>query len=241
MRRLFALVFAAWTCAAAVGEAQTVRGTVVDLSDRPLSGVVVLLVDAGTREVARSLTNDRGEYFLTAPAPGSYRLRTLRIGFRSVITRPIELAAGATATQRIALSGLAFALDTVRAVGRNACRVVAGDSTSMVAALWDQIRTALIATQVSLSDRNLFITTLLYDRTMDPRSQRIGRQDVDIRSHLVRQPWRSLSPDSLRKAGYVYNVDEVRTYNAPDIDVLLSLQFLEDHCLRIASRSEERR
>src|SRR5215212_5890367 len=96
---------------------QTVRGTVVGEGDRPITGAIVILVDAASKEVGRALTNEQGEYRLTAPRAGSYRLRTLRIGFQSLLTEPIALVAGDDLTRRLAVSTLVFSLDTVRALG----------------------------------------------------------------------------------------------------------------------------
>src|SRR3954469_9005420 len=123
---------------ASVATAQTVRGAVVADGDRPVNGVVVTLVDAAAKEVARALTDDRGEYVLAAPRPGSYRLRTLRIGFQSLLPEPFTLTDAQTFTRRLAMSTAAFTLDTVRSIGRNQCRVVGRDSASAVGALWDQ-------------------------------------------------------------------------------------------------------
>src|SRR5437868_6677918 len=117
-------------CAGARLLAQTVRGVVLADGER-VGGVVVALVDSASREVGRALTDARGEYRLTAPKPGSYRLRTLRIGFQSLLTEPITLAAGDDVTRQLAVSTVALALDTIRATGRNQCNVVAGDSTSL--------------------------------------------------------------------------------------------------------------
>jgi hypothetical protein len=220
---------------------QTIRGTVLADANRPASGVVVILV-SGTKEVGRALTNERGEYRLTAPTAGSYRLRTMRIGFQSILTEPFALAAGEDVTRHLAVSTIAFALDTVRATGRNACKVLANDSTSVVGAIWDQVRSALIATQLTQATRTIYATALTYERMQDVRSQRIGSQTFDVRGDFVRQPWRSLSADSLRKAGYVYTLeDSTRVYNAPDLSVLLSDEFIEDHCLRISKESDARR
>jgi protocatechuate 3,4-dioxygenase beta subunit len=224
------------------GLSQTLRGTVVMDGGRPVSGVVVTLVDASSREVGRALTNELGEYRLTAPRPGSYRVRTLRIGFQSLLTEPIVLVAGDDITRRLAVSTLVFSLDTVRAIGRNTCKVVAGDSTSVVAAIWDQVRSALIATQLTLATRTIQSTSISYNRMLDVRSRRIGSQMMDIRSEFVTQPWRSLSADALRKSGYVYTADDSsRIYHSPDLSVLLSDEFIEDHCLRIARDSDDRR
>jgi protocatechuate 3,4-dioxygenase beta subunit len=241
MKTSWLAVLACVACAPAAA-AQTVRGAVVADGDRPVSGVVVTLVDAGAKEVARALTNERGEYVLLAPRPGSYRVRTLRIGFESLLTEPFILTDAQTLTRRLTVSTAPFTLDTVRAVGRNQCKVVGADSASSIAALWDQVRAALIATQLTYATRTIQTTSLSYERMMGIRSQRIGAQSVDVRSDFVRQPWKSLSADSLRKIGYVYWLpDSTRVYQSPDIAVLTSDGFIEDHCLRIAKDSDARR
>jgi hypothetical protein len=222
--------------------AQTVRGTIVGEGQRPVAGVVVALVDASNREVGRALTEADGDYRLTAPGPGTYRVRTLRIGYRSFVTDPIVLAAGDDVTRTIAVSTIAFTLDTVRAFGRNSCNVVARDSMSTVAAIWDQVRSALIATQLSLSRNLIYATSISYQRMLDARSQHVGSQSVNVRTEFARQPWTSLRPDSLRKVGYVFTTpDNARMYYAPDLAVLLSDAFTEDHCFRIARASDDRR
>jgi hypothetical protein len=222
--------------------AQTVRGAVTAEGDRPLSGVVVILVDPAAREMGRALTNERGEYRLTAPRPGSYRLRTMRIGFQSLATEFFLLGADADVTRRLSVSTIAFALDTVRAIGRNQCKVIAGDSTSVIAAVWDQVRNALLATRLSLGDRTILTTTVGYTQMVEIVRGRVGEQQSNIRTDFLRQPWRSLAPDSLHKSGYVVTeAGDVRTYHAPGIDALLSDEFVADHCLRIADKSDRER
>ena len=227
---------------ARAGFAQTIRGAVVGPDNRPIPGIVVALVDATAREVGRALTDDRGEYRLTAPAAGAYRLRTLRIGFRPLLTEPFAIAAGAEVTRQLAVSTVAFSLDTVRSVGRNTCNVIAGDSTSLIASVWDQVRSALAAAQLSLSNRLIYAKTIAYQRMIGVRSQRVGSQSMDARSDFGTQPWRSLSADSLRRFGYVRTArDSSRIYYSPDLSVLLSDEFVEDHCFRIAKGSDDHR
>jgi hypothetical protein len=220
---------------------QTVKGTVV-AGDRPVSGVVVLLVDPSAKEVGRALTNERGEYRLTAPRPGSYRVRTMRIGFQSLSTPFFLIGADAEVERRLAVSEVAFALDTVRAVGRNQCKVIAADSSSVVAAVWDQVRNALLATRLSLGDRTILATTVGYMQMLEIVRRRVGEQQSNIRSDFLRQPWRSMPPEALHRSGYVATeAGDVRTYNAPGIDALLSDEFAGDHCLKIADKSDRER
>jgi hypothetical protein len=218
----------------AVASAQTIRGSVVDRGDSArVPGVVVLLIDAGGNVAARALTNERGEFRLPAGSPGVYRVRTLRIGFRPATSDPMQLAMGQELTQQIVVAGVPFSLDTVRVQRRSTCRMSA-DSALVTYAIWEQVRTALTATDLSTRARNTFTTIVTYERFLDPRSKRILRQSSTVKSGITNKPWISLSPDSLQRVGYVSEVNGWSVYVAPDLDALLSSQFLEDHCFRIA-------
>src|SRR5215831_9773817 len=133
---------------AAIARGQAVRGVVVDATDRPVSGVVVTLVDSAWAVSARSLTNDRGEFRLTTTRAGTYRVRTLRIGFRPVVSDPVALVSGGEITQRSVLTSVALRLDTVRVAGQNVCRAFS-DSGAATYAVWEQIRTALTAAELT--------------------------------------------------------------------------------------------
>src|SRR4029078_6188688 len=104
-----------WTAIALAGLApvlaggQVVRGIVTDSTNRPISGVVVMLIDGASPSRARALSaargpistararavsDARGESRIAAPGAGTYSLRALRIGFRPPTTPPIELRVG---------------------------------------------------------------------------------------------------------------------------------------------------
>lgn len=222
----------------ATGLAQTVRGTVLDRADAtPIAGVVVLLVGAGTDVVGRALTNERGEFRLTAPAPGLYRLRTLRIGFRPVSSEPIALVSGQEMPRDIEVASVPFTLDTVRVVRRATCGLRA-DSALVTYGIWEQVRAALTATDISSRSRNLGATLVTFDRSLDPDTRRVREQNSAVRTGITSKPWISMSADSLHRLGYLFESDGWLVYSAPDIDVLLSARFLEDHCFSIADRSD---
>ena len=232
LRRLLFVVLT--LIAPAVAGAQTVHGTVVDPADRPVAGVVVILVNGRSAETARSLTNERGEFRVSTSAPGTYRLRTLRIGFRPILSDPITLAAGQDVLQQLSLKGTPFNLDTVVAQGKNACKLVARDSALATWAVWEQVRAALTATQLTAAARGFQTTTVSYDRMLDITRGRIVEQTAGTRTEIVRQPWRSIAPDSLKKVGYVVSEPNgFISYYAPGLDALLAGSFLEDHCLRL--------
>jgi hypothetical protein len=105
-----------------------------------------------------------------------------------------------------------------------------------VAALWDEVRTALTATQISERDQLFEATVLRFVADREPASMRVllarhGQVEV-----LLSRPFVSLSGDSLSSAGYWRDVagDSVE-YHAPDADALSSNAFLRDHCFALAS------
>ncbi len=237
MRRLgFASLVAALIsglfCAATAG-AQAVRGVVVDRADVPVQGVVVQILDASSRVAGRALTNERGE-FRVALAAGTYRIHTLRIGFRPTDSAPVTLQAGPDVAQRIVLTGLPIGLDTVRVASRNACRAL--NDSGAAFAVWEQIRAAIAAASLTAATHDIFTTTISYERTLEPDDRRIRAQASTIHSGYVREPWGTRSADALHADGYVVtDRDNVTTYYAPGLEVLLAPSFVEDHCFHLTT------
>jgi hypothetical protein len=227
----------AWS---AVGRAQTIRGVVTESSSgTPLSGVLMTLFRGDSLSSAPALvtvlTNDRGAFVLRAPAVGTYRVGAKRIGVRRFISAAIELAAEQDRTLDITLEPVVFTLPEVR-VETNAVCASRGNEAPRLASLWEEARTALTATQISLRDRLFRARIVRYRRELDPRSLRIESEETRQQAEgVVDKPFVSLSGDSLSKAGYwrVERNNEV-SYSAPDADVLLSTAFLRDHCFALA-------
>ena len=218
-------------------QAQAIRGLVVDPAGAGVAGVVVTLLDSLTNTASRALSNMRGEFRLASPVAGTYRIRTLRIGFRPVTSAPITLAVGQEVDQRVELTGVPFSLDTVRVMAQNACEG-AGDSTLATYAVWEQVRAALTATQLSTAERPFTVTSVLYERTLDKTSRRVTAEKVAVRTAVATQPWRSRDPEQLHKDVYVLSERDSTTYIAPGIDALLSPQFLADHCFNLEQSPE---
>ena len=221
-----------------VASAQTVRGSLVHARDSSaVAGVVVQLLDASGRVVARAMSDDRGEFRLMAASAGPHRVRSLRIGWRPATSPPIELAAGREVATRLVLDPLPVDLATVNVSARHACRAY-GDAGA-AAELWDQARTAFTAARLSAAERRVEVTLSTYQRDLDPGTDIVQAQRVDLRSGFTTSPFVSLPPDSLRARGYVNIAPGGWTiYYAPDLDVLASDVFLEDHCLRLGGEAD---
>jgi hypothetical protein len=233
--RLAAMAIVAGAGFAEALAAQAIRGTVVDAAGARVPGVVVLLVSAANANVARDLTDEAGQFQIAAPVAGEYRIRTLRIGFRQTLTAAFTLAVGQELTRQVDVESVAFSLDTVRVMGRNQCRV-ASDSAAATFAVWEQARAALTAASVTARSRANRSAVVTYERVMDPDRRRVREQTVSIQGSMSHRAWRARVPDSLRRFGYVSVAqDGWMTYYAPDLEVLLSDEFLEDHCFRLAT------
>ncbi len=217
-------------------QAQVVRGTVVDAAGQAVPGVVVGLVDSAQSVVARSLTNDLGEYWVVAPRPGTYSLQTRRVGFQPGVTVPRVFAEGTVSVERIVVEGVRVSLSTVRVVGRSVCGRQHSADAGAVLAAWDQAMTSLAATSLTASSRGLTATTMQIERVLEPGGRKIRSQEASVRTEYVTQPWLSLPPATLRERGYAQtDVNGWTTYNAPGLDALVSPLFLEDHCVRLVS------
>jgi len=229
-----AVVAIALTVSATRGGAQTVRGAVVDRGGAPVPGVVVQVLDS-TAEVARALTNDRGAFRVAAPRAGTYRLRAMRIGYRPVTTEPVSLRLGEEITKQLILSNVLVALDTIRVTDKSSCRGFT-DSAAATFAVWEQVRTALAATQLTAAAKAIAATTVAFERSLDQNGRRVLKQSTTVSADYVKQPWRTISPELLRRDGYVVTTkDNVTNYYAPGLDMLLSAGFVEDHCFRLTN------
>src|SRR5262245_29972719 len=165
---------------------QTVQG-ITTQDERPVPGVVVLLVDSLSTIAGRSLTTEQGEFRITASRPGTYRLRTLRIGFRPVLSETFVLAAGAVESRRVALVGVPIQLEAMRIVDRSDCRAFT-DSGATVFRLWEQVRGAVIATQLTAEGRAIATTLVTIDQTRDPGSDRVVTQRARLTTGYVARP-----------------------------------------------------
>jgi protocatechuate 3,4-dioxygenase beta subunit len=226
-----------------LGAAQIVRGRVTERgSTSVVGGVLITLIDAATRaQRASTLSDPQGNYALRAPQPGSYRVEAKRIGVRRFLSAPLNLAAGETQRLDIVVEGLVYTLPEVVVSGLTPCTGGSADAPR-IGALWEEARTALTATRISLSERLFRGTVTRYIRELDPRTRKVIKEEGREIQGTMDKPFRSVDADSLSTHGYVVidrNGD--RTYHAPDADVLLSDSFVRDHCFRLAAPSRDRR
>ena len=90
--RVLAGVFLSFGLTAAVAQAQTINGTLMEVeSGQPISlGLVIMLTEAGD-SVTSGVTNGQGRFSVTAPDGGSFRLVASAFGFKETAAGVFEL------------------------------------------------------------------------------------------------------------------------------------------------------
>jgi hypothetical protein len=210
--------------------AQTVRGLLTDsVSRSPLPGAFLTLVDDKGVERARVMTNQAGEFVVTAPAAGSYRLRSKRIGFRPLLSAPLTLRAGEAISYNGAIDPIPIPLQAVVVAGERQCDV---ESDASTAALWDEVREALAAVSWTSRVPAYWYDFAMFKRELTAGGRRKGDDSTWGRTAFSMNPIRNFTTsDELATQGYVVVTDTAGwIYRAPDPDVLLSPSFLRTHC-----------
>jgi hypothetical protein len=219
--------------------AQVVRGRVSERqTSTPVPGVVMTLLDSAGRTAAEALSDARGEYSVRAPSAGSYRLDAKRIGVRRFQSEPFAVTVGETRTLDVQLDAVLYQLPEVVVSSSATCSVEPREA-GQVAALWEEARTALIATRIAQRDRTIRMTLTNYSREIDAESKRVFNEQRRSRTTILERPFHALSAESLSAEGYWKDMpDGSRLYYAPDAEVLLSDTFLRDHCFRVTARRQ---
>lgn len=229
----WSIVVAMWlTPAFAVGQSVTVR-----VSGQPtggaLGGALVSLQDQAGKRVVQGLADERGRATLKAPAAGRYRLRVDAIGYQGVIGEPFDLADGIIVERSVGLESAPLNLSELVVASSRPVQCDLEEARGTAAArLWDEARKALTGTQLTRA-HPLELEVRTFERRLDTRG-RIVTETGESRRAPTARPFIATDPDSLRRFGYVQERPDGLWFHGPDAELLLSEQFLDDHCFRPA-------
>ncbi|MGE5802850.1 MAG: carboxypeptidase-like regulatory domain-containing protein [Gemmatimonadota bacterium] len=223
------LVVLAIACSTAAGaRAQTVRGLFSDsVSRTPLPGVFVTLVDTQGTERARTITNQAGAFVLSAPTPGTYRIRSKRIGLHPYVSQPLTLRAGETISYDAVVLPIPVPLEQVVVAGDRQCDVDGGAS---VAALWEEVREALAAVRWTRSAPGYWYVLRQFEREILSSGSRGAHDSVWQNAGFYQAPFSSVPAEQLAADGFVVQDGSGWNYFAPEAEALLSEPFLRTHC-----------
>ena len=227
-------------------QAQVVRGVVTErVSGARVPGVVVSIasVEDSLRPdgIRHALTNARGEYAVTLSGAGAYSLNAKRIGVARYEAPVFALRAGETKRIDIVLARFDYKLPPVRVAANNLC-IPKQNQLRTILALWDEVRTALLAAEVSQDQHLISGWLTLYNRSLEPQSLRILQDQRSVAQGLFDRPMRSISGDSLVKAGFWRAQDsDTLAFYGPDANALLSDAFQSSHCFELVTGKDRNR
>jgi hypothetical protein len=201
----------------------------------PVGEGFVVLLDERDREVARSLTSTDGRFLLRAPAPGTYRLRSERIGYVAFVSPPIALAQGQTVTHRLVITAVGVELTPVVIAGRSRCRT-RPDREQATSAVWEEVRKALAAAVWMASHPAYRFRAVAYRRVWDAGRVRAALEITDTLDGYWRAPWASRPAAELAEHGYIVAERDSTAYYGPDAQVLQNDAFLASHCFKLVRR-----
>ena len=213
-------------------DAQVVRGEVVDaLRGRPLGAVMIVLLDSAGMEHGQVLSDALGQFVLRADGPGDYVMRTRVVGYRRWESAAFSLARGESIVQRIDLTLVPVTLPELTVEAEQTC-VVRPEEGLAAAALWEEVRTALEVTQLTIDRRQYRFRTLLTTEEFDRYNVSMAveaRQGVGYTA----LGFGSASAEDLQRHGFVRSSGTGPVYFGPDAQVLVSDVFLDHHCFRV--------
>jgi len=227
-------------------QAQVVRGVITErVSGQPLRGVVVSLASVPDSMrpggLRYALTNIRGEFALTLPHSGAWALSAKRIGVARYSAPPFQLQAGETKRFAIVLDHFEYRLPEMKVAATNLC-IPKQDQLRTIVALWDEVRTALQAAEVSRDQHLISGWLSAYNRSLEPNNLRILQDQRSVAQGLFDRPMRSISGDSLAKVGYWRKQDvDTMVFYGPDANALLSDAFQSGHCFELITGIGPRR
>jgi carboxypeptidase family protein len=252
--RLLRRVVAGAVVLPATAWGQSIRGVVTDrVSSAPAYSAIVTLerVRAGEPgvEIRSVLVDERGAFALSAPSGGTFAVLVRRIGSRPFRSDTMTLGTGEVKRLDIVLDPVrpdvsnAFTLDRVTVSSATPCRT-ATDQSIRIADLWDNARTALLATAISTRDSLVKRRMVRYERARDAATLAIKSERVrafDAFGGAGGGFFRSISAESLSKLGYWQrNGTGSARFHGPDENALLSTEFLADHCFTLVEPDSTR-
>ena len=231
--RMAALAFA--LIAPAAVNAQRVRGVVVEAdATTPAAHVALLLVDSAGVLSARGQTGGSGAFELVAPAPGSYRLRALRVGFAPTVSELLVLGPDEVRTVRITLAGQRVTLPSVQVTDRAACGSTRGTGGALLDA-WDQARAALQGASLARGDGITATTRVAWMRAQSLTSDSAAQTWFDQPRESSGEAFRSRSAAELVRHGFMTSASDSVEFYAPDAQVLLDPEFAAWYCFGLVA------
>ncbi len=216
--------------------AQTVRGLVVRADSRePLVGALVEVIGASGSRVGGTLSGPEGGYSVSFS--GGVSVEASYVGMSRVYRTLGPLAASDTVFVDLALEPQAIELGGLSVVTEERCGGGAFDAVA-IDRVWREARTALESIEWAADASAFRYDVETHVTRLDARARRVLSESHQELPAWGAHPFRSPDADVLARDGYVQEVDGATMYYAPDVDALLSEEFLATHCFSVARQRE---
>lgn len=214
--------------------AQSIRVRTVEVeTGRAVPGAIVVLLDSTGRRLVQGLTDDLGRISLTPPAPGLYRVKADRIGHPGVTSD--LFSSDTTSSLTLEMPAERFELPEIAVSSSSVC---GRSENAETAQLWEEIRKALSASQITASSQSVELSVRRFVRYRSLRGQL--RRDSTTRTFTTRlSPFITDDPASLVQSGYIQGAGGNYRFLGPDAHVLLSDGFLDTHCFRMVKAEKD--
>ncbi|HEX5872313.1 MAG TPA: carboxypeptidase-like regulatory domain-containing protein [Longimicrobium sp.] len=232
--RLAAL--AAILLAAAPAAAQSVRGQVVEPgTGQPVTGAVVILLDASGNRVTATLTDAQGGFAMRGGGAGTYSLRAERVGYETVTSPAMSIVADEAPEQRLVMAPRQVVLEPLLVTGtQRECTI---RPQAEAAVVWEEVRKALDAASVADEARRHAFRKRLIRRDRTLYSRRTYNQQEWTSREFSTEPFHATPVHRLAQYGYLERAaGDSLVFHAPDANTLLSDAFLDHHCFRLRER-----
>ena len=228
MARVLLLALVGLLTWATSSDAQSIRVLVLDpITYVPTAAGHVVLLDTTDQEVTRAVNSQDGLLAFSAPAPGRYRLASVRVGYQTAFSEPFSIAEAQTVDLMLDLAHERVDLRGLVSSDENACVTAAQDAEG-VGLLWQEITKALAAT-LWLGEDGHDYYSLLYERDVDSDGRRVLAEQTNVGQGLMYQG----GTYDWREPFIASHVDSGMTYNPPDPAMLLSDRFVGDYCFNL--------
>ncbi len=234
-------------------QALRIRAT-EETTGQPLAGAIADVVDAQGVNAAQLLLRDDGSRVVPLLAAGTYTVRIRRIGYEPFLSPPVTVSGTDTVAVALRVPARRVVLSAMRITGARRCAREAS-AAGTVASLLEEARKALLATALTGDERARDrVTTVaagdsasagssaaagLVSRTFRRRVSTDGDLlEVSValpRRTETTRPFSAIDARVLSDSGYLRTARDGVTFFGPDAEVLLSDEFLRDHCFEAVS------
>ena len=210
--------------------AQRISGAVRDsTTGEAVTGAVVSVLDSSGVLVTRNISDATGHFSLGRYGE-SARLTVIRIGYAP---REIRLGA-ADSVVTVLMRAIPAALSAVTATSQRVCPGDRAGEGGQALALWEQVRSALLASVLARQLNAPRIGLMSFTRTREPVRRAIEDETRESKFIVADRPYVAARPAWVfAYDGYMHEEPGGdRTYYAPDEGVMLDETFVSTHCLR---------